>query len=339
MVERALKRQKVVAKPTLKNVIFRILKNYFIFITILIVIFYIFLFQYTKSNEIKLVSFKGLPLANVEKSVRSTNVQLNVIRQYSSEVPKDIVIAQWPNEGSIIRDSKDRKITVYVSDGPEMITMPNVQNMPYNEAINILRNIQLKSSYDLQLQPPTRIPSEHIPEDYVISQAPLAGELITANTTISLIVSGGKEISYITLPDLTGLILEDAEAKLKQLGLECEKIQLYHRQKAANTIIRQEPIAGEKVKEKMIIKLYYNARPADLAQQQSRIFMFPYTTPNNYMEPRRIKMILEDNAGTKVVYDNIEPPEKFIMVKLNLTGQGRLKVYLDDQLLEIKSFE
>ncbi len=332
-------RQKVLKKPTFFSIIFRIIRNYIIFSAVVSGIIYAFLIKYTRFDEVQIPSFKSAALAEIEKSVKSTNLTLNVIKQHSETSPKGTVISQWPPEGSRVRDSNHRKITLYVSEGPELITMPNVQNMQYNEALNILTSIQMKSTQMLKIEPPVRVYNELIPEGTVMSQSPMPGEMIKSSTSISLAVSNGKEQLYAIVPELTGIDLESAEAKLSELKLSSEKVPLYNRHKPANQILKQEPSAGEKLKENGVVKIFYNARQGDSqSDKQSRYMIFPYTTPN-YLNTKRIKIVVEDSNGEKIVYDNTEPPSKQLYVKISVAGSGKVKVYVDNKLEEIKNIE
>ncbi|MBP7651845.1 PASTA domain-containing protein [Candidatus Dependentiae bacterium] len=332
-------KQKVLRKPTFISIICRIFRNYIIFIALSGIIIYVGFIKYTSFDEVQIPSFHNVALAEVEKSLKSTNLTMNVVKQHSESVAKNVVISQWPPEGSRVRDSGHRKITLYVSDGPELITMPNVQNLQYNEAVNILRTIQMKSTQVLKIEPPVRVFSEVAPEGVVLSQSPLPGDIIKSGTQISLVISNGKESVYIVVPELVGSDIISAEIKLTELKLTSEKVPLYNRHKPANQILKQEPAPGEKLKESGVVKIFYNARPADSQnQQQIRYMIFPYTTPN-YMNQKRIKIIVEDSTGEKIVYDNTEPAAKQLFVKISVSGSGKIKVYVDGTLDEIKNIE
>ena len=63
-----------------------------------------------------------------------------------------------------------------------------------------------------------RQPSDTVPEDEVISQNPTAGTEVSENSTVRLFVSAGP--TAVTVPDLKGLTVQEAQSQLSDQGLE-----------------------------------------------------------------------------------------------------------------------
>ncbi|HPG31526.1 MAG TPA: hypothetical protein PLQ81_12130 [bacterium] len=74
MKSKMTNRQKVLKKPTFFSIIFRIIRNYIIFSAVVSGIIYAFLIKYTRFDEVQIPSFKSAALAEIEKSVKSTNL-------------------------------------------------------------------------------------------------------------------------------------------------------------------------------------------------------------------------------------------------------------------------
>ncbi len=221
--------------------------------------------------------------------------------------------------------------------------MPDIQNMSYEESVNILKSLQISSKLNFKILQPVRVLNNTAQENFVISQSPPPGSIISSVTEISMVVCAGKETLTLSMPDFNGVDINDAEKKLSEMNLTIEKLQLYNRNKPANAVIKQEPQPGEKISENTMVKLYYNAlsqksgKNADGELKSKHIF-FHYTTPN-YFTPENIKIAVEDNVGERIIYNNIEPPLKQLLVKVNYTGPAKIKVYIQDRLEEIKSVE
>lgn len=83
-----------------------------------------------------------------------------------------------------------------------------------------------------------------VPEGQVVSQYPEAGSRVKEQREITIYISkGGEELS---MPDLKGMSKENAEAKLKRMGLE---VMIYEENDDADagTVIKQDIAAGTKI--------------------------------------------------------------------------------------------
>ena len=304
-------------KAGLFYMIFRILRNYLIFLAIVFVFFYFMLIRGMRADEVELTSFVNMHISEVQKIVRKTDLELNIVRQYSNKVEKDKVISQWPQAGMRIKNTGQRKITLYVSDGPEIVTMPNVANIQYTEALNILRDLQMRHiNLTLNVREPVRVFNATVPEGYVISQTPAPGETISSNSTITLVISSGKETVLTELPNLIGMNIQEAERKVNDLRLICETAPLYNIHRPPNVVLKQEPNAGEKMQEYARVKLFYNSITTEQLQALPKTVNYTYTTPN-YVGARRVSIVLEDEVNEKIIYNNIEPAGKSLLLKLS----------------------
>src|SRR5699024_2025525 len=106
-----------------------------------------------------------------------------------------------------------------------------------------------------------------------LSQDPSSGEY-PEGTTITLVVSNGSEDSF-TLPDLTGMSVDDAEDALEDEDwdgdLEVSE-QLHPDEDESGNIIRQEPQAGSTVDEDETIEVIVAKHPSDDDDEDGGIF-------------------------------------------------------------------
>lgn len=132
------------------------------------------------------------------------------------------------------------------------IEIPNVVGKQIEVAQKILKAEDLNVSVN-------EISSETIPVGQVISQSPEAGITVKSHRTIHLTISKGGSI--ILVPDLTGLSIQEATAKLKTIGLRLGKVE--EREdltKPFDKIISQAPLTPTKVEKDSAISVTINKK-------------------------------------------------------------------------------
>lgn len=132
------------------------------------------------------------------------------------------------------------------------IAIPNVVGMQVEVAQKKLANAGLRVSVN-------EIASEEIPVGQIISQSPEAGTGVKSHRTIHLTISKGGSI--ILVPDLTGLTVDEANAKLKNINLRLGKIEEKEDKSAPlDTIIGQTPVTPTKVEKGTTINIVVNRK-------------------------------------------------------------------------------
>jgi serine/threonine-protein kinase len=97
--------------------------------------------------------------------------------------------------------------------------------------------------------------SLELKEGLVIRQAPSAGQKMPADTPVSLVVSSGPPREVVGVPNVVGRPLDDARSGLASLELQATIRYEFSTAYLPNTVIRQVPEAGEKVKQGTAVQL------------------------------------------------------------------------------------
>ena len=125
------------------------------------------------------------------------------------------------------------------SSNSNMIQVPTVLNLSEDEAVEILEDKNLKANISRYAQ------SNNYEPGKVMEQDPGPKTKVKKNSTINLVISEGREVK---VPDLSGMTLDQAEEKLKELDLELGKTSTdFSESVKKDTIIDQEPRKNEKV--------------------------------------------------------------------------------------------
>jgi serine/threonine-protein kinase len=107
----------------------------------------------------------------------------------------------------------------YTSSGRET-TVPNVKNMPYDEAERLLGRSHLKAikSYNVRYL-------LEVPADMVIDQVPAASSAVKPGRNVYLVLNRKDKPSY-PIPDLTGRPESEARQLLGKLGMTVSGVQI-----------------------------------------------------------------------------------------------------------------
>lgn len=131
------------------------------------------------------------------------------------------------------------------------VTVPNLISRPIEEAVELLRPLNLglqkiSDRYDRRFAPGT-----------IIQQLPSPGLTVREGKNIRVILSRGGEIIFV--PDLSGQSLRSAEVTLRRVGLALGEIsQSYSLTVEKGKIIRQLPPAGTAVSKESLVNLVFS---------------------------------------------------------------------------------
>ncbi|MDT0493001.1 Stk1 family PASTA domain-containing Ser/Thr kinase [Streptomyces griseus] len=193
--------------------------------------------QTQKAAEQRLAA-EGLGLKGVE-------------RVFSDTVERGSVVGSDPASGDRIRGNGS--VTLVVSRGPEIVRVPDVSGSSLADARRALKKVGLLPGMV------TKEFSEDVARGEVIRTEPRAGTDRTPDTAVALVISKGSPIG---VPDLTGLSVEAATAKLEGEGLKAEVLPgRVHSSEAEGNIARQSPGEGTEAAEGDTIELTVSKGP------------------------------------------------------------------------------
>ncbi|HBT20050.1 MAG TPA: protein kinase [Peptococcaceae bacterium] len=123
----------------------------------------------------------------------------------------------------------------------EETVVPNVTNIRYEEAVDILNKAGLRAEVA------GRIYHSDVPKGYVISHNPEKGERVKKNRIIEMIVSLGPETAEV--PNVAGKDLREAKVILNNAGFNVSSqiSFVFDSHVPENTVVRQIPAAGTRV--------------------------------------------------------------------------------------------
>ena len=132
----------------------------------------------------------------LEEELNKYFTKVNVEYEYSDVLDSGFILEQSV-KANVIRKIKTSEITLTISIGREQMKMPDLRYYSLSDAIVEISNL----NFELKITQVKR-PDDAIEEGYLISTDPAPGTIINKGETITLIVSDGEQITYVTVPNL-----------------------------------------------------------------------------------------------------------------------------------------
>lgn len=152
---------------------------------------------------------------------------------YSDDVPADAIAGTEPNGGE--RMVRGDEVTVLVSQGRPTI--------PAAAGMDILEFQQVASERTLTISTGEPVYSSDVDEGRIARTEPAEGEAVPIGSTVTVHMSRGPE--PVQVPDVVGLSLADAEAKLSALDLTIAQVEREYRSGAkADEVLGVTPSVG-----------------------------------------------------------------------------------------------
>lgn len=178
--------------------------------------FYIFGKMNTTAKAIKCPSFVGMTVDEIKTKYNIDDYTFETIYEETSDYKVGEIIRQSPAPGTDIKKKNAIKLTI--AQSAELIEIPDVSNDTESLARQRLKNAGFT---DIVIE---QIYDDVVKEGKVVKTAPLSPSLVSADETITLYISKGREIFYTTVPDILGYDEESAKTMLENEKLEVGKI-------------------------------------------------------------------------------------------------------------------
>ena len=180
---------------------------------------------------------KGSTAENANSLLKALHIQLTVLtdKEYSDDVPEGRVTRTDPEEGTTLKNGQ--VVTVYISMGKEVKTqkVPSVQGASLSNATAAIHGRNLEISVKEEYSPT-------VEAGYVISQSPDAGTEVEEGTTVTVVVSKGKQT--VTVPNVVGKSRSSAVEQLEGLLFVVKIDSVYDDSVLSGLVISQDPVVN-----------------------------------------------------------------------------------------------
>jgi serine/threonine-protein kinase len=204
-------------------------------------------FILNRTQQITVPSIIGKTQKEADAQLRDLGLVPQFQQQASRAQPKGRAFDQQPPEGATVR-TNDR-VTVFISTGPQQVTVPNVGNRTIDDAADILTKAGLR--VDRQPRPGV------LPAGQVTGTSPPAGKTVEENTPVDVYYSDGTQVA---MPDVTGKSRAVAQQQLEAAGFTVS-IATATSVATPGQVISQDPEAGTPVKRQSTVTITIAVAP------------------------------------------------------------------------------
>ena len=343
--EKTEKKEKVDKKEG--NAIVAIFKKYpalkFVLIGIVAIILPILVFFIARGlndantiRNIAIPELTGLTKEQVEEKLKEISPKLTFevkSEEYSGDVEAGKVISQDPAYRKNYTIKENSNIAIVISKGVEIVKVPKIVGMTYDEAVKELEKNKLKAEKVEEI-------SEDVEAGIVIEQEVEEGTEINAGTTLKLKTSIGNGLEKVLVPYVVGKTEENATKDLVGAKLTVETIYEEDKTKSDGVVLKQSVEVSQVVDEGTTVMITVNK----IAQIKNGTVNINLKSIINYKEPKANETITKvpeskvvvkvTSAGSEdIAYSGTHSNDTSnISVPVSGIGTITVKVYINDQL-------
>ncbi|MDR1701300.1 MAG: Stk1 family PASTA domain-containing Ser/Thr kinase [Sporomusaceae bacterium] len=282
-------------------------------------------------REVAVPDVVGKQADIAERQLIESGLTVAISDTYDEKTPSGSVISQQPEPGSIVKEG--RLISLIVSKGGEIVTVPALSGFNRANA-----EVQITNA-SLTLGKVAEEYSEQVQKDFIIGQNPLPAAQAPKGSAVDIVISKGPVPTKFDLPDLTGLSISAAVAKLDSLKLKLGTVtETETSSSAPGIVVNQNPPALSQVEEGNFIGLIVTKAPdvtrpnPNLGQRKQALVQV--VIPGDSGRDQVLKIVVTDNNGRRVVYEENHPAGSRVEQTIEGVGQVRVQVYINNRLLQ-----
>src|SRR6056297_56642 len=157
-------------------------------------------------------------------------------RRANAAYPANFIIDQSPQPLQLVKPNRKVYLTVNTEVRPKAV-VPNVVDLSFRNA-----RIQLEN-YGFTLGTTSYESSRF--RNTVLRQSLTPGDTVARGAAVNLVISDGLGDRIVSVPDITGLRLSQAQQQVRQAGLRVGEIRYQPSREEPNTVLSFSPAAEE----------------------------------------------------------------------------------------------
>lgn len=193
---------------------------------------------FTRYNDVDLPNFTNM---NVDDIINNSQYpfRFEVEEEYNSEKEAGIVYDQSPKAPKKVKENS--VVTLRVSKGVQMLTVPDVVGMTQEEAQKTLK----EAGFSVRVK---KQESTEVAEGIVLNTDPVANTEYESGQMVEVVVSREHVDTDALVPSILNMDVETAQKTLEAAGLTLGTANEVENEAPAGTIISQTPEAGSTLK-------------------------------------------------------------------------------------------
>ena len=284
----------------------------------------------TTVKNVYIPNLVGKTEEEVKQELEGTKLTYEIAsEEYNSEVEAGRVISQDPAYKNNFTIKENTVISLVVSKGVEVVTVPKVAGDTYEDAEKKLTDAKLKVERVEET-------SQKIEEGIVIRQEPAENTSLNAGDTVKVYVSIGTGIKQVSVPSLVNKTEEAASKELTDAGLKVEVVYEEDTTKTNGVVLKQSVDVGKVVDEGTTVVITVNQI---VETKSANIYVNVKSLTGGYTE--NVNAELSDNdkkvqlkvtSGEDTIFNEKVDKNETKVSTRQATGKGiiTVKVFVDD---------
>lgn len=200
------------------------------------------------SKTVTVPNVVSMSQAQAEETLKAENLRVEIAETFDESVPVGKVASQTPEAGKNVKEN--RLVTIYISKGGEEVNMINLVGMTKTEAESQLTKLKIKVG---------QVISEYSdkPAGTILQQSIKANDKVKKGASVDIVVSKGKEIKKVAVPNVIGQPVDTAKASLETQGFKVKVSAL------SGSVTAQSIPAGSQMDAGSLIELTVSDNVAD----------------------------------------------------------------------------
>lgn len=323
------------AKPALRYFKFlgRILLIFFIGLSLYLFVSTLMMIILTKSaKDVKMPDVAGQQFTDVYNGLMRKGLKPELIFRDTFDVESGTVLKQYPEAGAIVPEGDAVKLTV--SRSGYFIEMPDLVGKSLPVVKNNLNNLHYHGrNFSMGTGVISYIPSGKA-ENTVIAQSPKAGETVTPERKINLLISVGETRGNKNMPDIKGQSVDLAFDLLSamQLNVVQETVETWEKGKSG-TVLTQTPEAGKAIASNGTVRLKIALYPLH-GHPYYAYEKLNYTIPASYSEGF-FEALVEDEAAKRICFSGNMKASELMTFVYHRTGNAKISILRDKSVISV----
>ena len=194
---------------------------------------------FTTPEEIELPEFVGKQLRDIQADPLYSKFRFTVEEEFSNDVPLGTVFDQTPKAPKTVKENA--RVTLYVSKGIEVITVPAIVGDTYGNAVSILQNLGLVVYRELDA-------NGDFEPNQITKTDPEVGTSVEAGSIIRIYVNSPATTLTTTVPNVIGQNATDAIAALMANGLVKGEVTIVKGEQEGHEDIKPGCVVSQSIK-------------------------------------------------------------------------------------------
>ena len=286
-------------------------------------------FSNNSTTDVLVPNLIGLNFTDVNKDKVTYNFKWDVTNIYDAEKPLDIILNQSP-QPSEKKIKEGSTIQVTVNSEETTINLPYIDGRTKDDAVAKIKSANLIPEVLMVLDNQTA-------EGYVKQTYPLAGSKITIGSTVKIYVSKKAGEAKIEIPNLVGLTLSEAQAKIAEVGLNYNGYEYMESSVAKDKIVAQNPLRGAKVNRGTNVSVILSEGPPRNITLSQTVDL-----PNEISSSLKFEVIIDgeiDESYTKSIVPKYARQYTLTVSRMSTVGAIQVVVALNDQTYRVYKFD